>query len=225
MRILNPTLPEYSIADQIAAFQAVKDTYPSSIEAQQITERIFYLQKRQRLLPTQEMQNALLPIFRNAWRNQALGYRYAAVSSYNLILDSPFSNNACKAEAQLQKAGLLFEIAKGEDVTIPRLDPGLKLVLLQQTREECQKTSLYSPDAVTQAIAALMTFETYYYENDYSQAIQQGMLFSNNTNGLLLRIPAISDSLKMSDTGNIFTPIRNQWQKTMRTRFKAINNL
>lgn len=166
--------PNTTYEEQIAAFQAVIDQYPDSIQAKNDPTYIKNLSKRMVLMPTVEMRKALLPLFEDAWQYQPLGYRSRAVEDYNKILASDIANSACKAEAQLQKAGLIFEIAKGEDKQYQPTGPAERDQLLQQAREECKKVTQYDASLKQHAIADLMTVETYYFQGDYASAATLG---------------------------------------------------
>jgi YD repeat-containing protein len=160
--------------EQIAAFQAIIDKYPDSSQAKTAPTYIKNLTKRMVLMPTVAMRKALLPLFEDAWQYQPLGYRSRAVEDYNKILASDIAISACKAEAQLQKAGLIFEIAKGEDIQYKPTGPADRNRLLQQAREECQKVLQYEPSLKQHAIADLMVVETFYWGEDYASAITYG---------------------------------------------------
>jgi outer membrane protein assembly factor BamD (BamD/ComL family) len=135
IKVRNPAT--YSLEEQIATFQKIIDFSPNSTEVREAQERVAALKHRQ-------------------------GALTASVVEYDKILNDPLATDSAKANAQLQKAGLIFEIAKGEDKSYPILDTDTRKSMLAQVREECKKVHLYNPSSEIIKIAEMMYFETFW---------------------------------------------------------------
>ena len=104
-----------------------------------------------------------------------LGKLAEAVGVCDSILNSATASDSTKAEAQMQKGGLLFEIALGEDLSYHGPQIGWDTV-----RHELSKVQLYTvaESRPSKARASIMTGESYFYEGKFptSIAIMQSIL-------------------------------------------------
>lgn len=97
---------------------------------------------------------------------------YQAFEALKNMTDKPIE----KAQAQVQQAGIIMEVARGA------IGGG---GTLEDCRKACQKVFEYvAPEQAPQtcATAELMFFETYYYANDYVKTIELGLQFLDKYN-------------------------------------------
>ncbi|MCX7918059.1 MAG: tetratricopeptide repeat protein [bacterium] len=163
----------YSLEDQIATYQKIIDLYPNSTEAKEAEQRIAGLNERTSRGVSLAIQD-YNSVYISAWRKIEKGKRSEAITEFNKIINDSTATSLAKAHAQLQKAGLLIEIAKGEDVSTPISDITTRDAILVQARQECKKVKDYCNDKTVAesdipSIANKMYYETYWLQRTLSE--------------------------------------------------------
>jgi len=104
---------------------------------------------------------------------------FSSIEAYkNVIAEAQASEE--KAKAQVEIAGLTFEIAKGEDMDYRPENSKEIMEWLNKAREECMKVFDYEANRQSKAVAELMYFETYLNENELDKCIELGKKFLEN---------------------------------------------
>jgi len=104
---------------------------------------------------------------------------FSSIEAYKEIL-AEAETPQDKAKAQVEIAGLTFEIAKGEDINYRPEDSQEYLEWLNKAREECMKVFDYEASRQSKAVAELMYFETYLNEREPDKCIELGKKFLND---------------------------------------------
>ncbi len=104
---------------------------------------------------------------------------FVSIDTYKDII-SEAKTEKDKAKAQVEIAGLTFEIAKGEDPKFKPENAQQFIEWLDKTREECLKVFDYEGDRQSKSVAELMYFETYLFEEELDKCIELGKKFLSN---------------------------------------------
>jgi len=104
---------------------------------------------------------------------------FSSIEAYKIILAEAQTSEE-KAKAQVEIAGLTFEVAKGGDMNYRPENSKEFIKWLNKAREECMKVFDYEANKQSKAVAELMYFETYLDENELDKCVELGKKFLEN---------------------------------------------